>query len=130
MRLIIITTVFALSVAATAADQSVTPGLYQVVTTGAQPSTERHCVTAAEAGKSSLLPDMPAACRVSQNSIAGGKINLAYSCPSMSGSMVGSYTPTSYTADSKFRVVVAGKAIAGSNHVVAKRIGAVCTADD
>ena len=105
------------------------PGLYQLTTTGENAGTSKHCVTPAEAARQSLLPPMDAACHIARNVLAGGRVDAAFSCPGMSGTITGSYTATSYTMDTHALIKAGGQSLNSASHVVAQRIGATCSAD-
>jgi hypothetical protein len=79
------------------------PGLYEIVT---KPSmgpaqTVQKCFTATDITKGFTATDLPRECKVDRNTVSGGKVEYAATCPDMKMAMTGTYTSTGYAIAGK-----------------------------
>lgn len=120
--------IVALSMAASsasAADATVEPGLYEIVTKTSlgPPQTERKCLTASDLAKSMQPSDLGRDCKVTRSVLTGGKIDYAVNCPDMAMASTGSYTATSYALDGKM-TIKGDEPMNVETHIAGKKVGA------
>lgn len=118
------------SAQAFAAEKTIEPGLYEVVTTAgdAGATTTRACLTANSIA-SGLQPSDPGkGCKTTRSVAAGGKLDFATTCSDMTLTMTGTYTATSYVVDGKLQMKGDDGPTTIETHITAKRISASCNA--
>lgn len=111
-----------------AEDRTIEPGLYEVTTKSSMGAaqTARVCLTAKDI-VNGLNPVTDQNCKRVRSIVAGGKLDFATTCPDMSMTMTGSYTPTSYVIDGKI-TIKGDDPMTMESHIAAKRVAETCKA--
>ena len=114
-----------LSSAGLAADKTIEPGFYEIVTkSDAGTNTTRKCLTSNDI-VAGLNPDLGKTCKSLRSVAAGGKFDFATACPDVTLTMTGTYTPTGYAIDGKLTPKRGGDPPL-ETHITAKRIAENC----
>jgi hypothetical protein len=121
--------IIALTLASTsvvAAEKTIEPGLYELVTKSNLGGTQtaRRCLTAADIEKG-FQTDLPKECKSTRAVVAGGKIDFATTCPDMSMITTGTYTANSYTIDGKVQMK-GDDPMTIESHITGKKISDTC----
>ncbi len=131
MKRVIVVSLFLLPLLASAAGLEPRPGRYEVVTKEGNDSTKTsyHCLTAGEIAKGFEAPTQPG-CKVTHTGMNGGKFGMSMTCPDVTSSFSGTYTPTGYVVDGKLHAKVGNQFMDVITHATAKRVGDTCKPDD
>ena len=111
-----------------AQEKTIEPGLYEITTkTAAGTNTVRQCLTTKDI-VSGLDPALDPGCKRTRSTMTGGRFDVATTCPDMTSTMTGTYTPTSYAIDGKVVMKGDDDPMTIESHIVAKRVAESCKA--
>ena len=111
-----------------AADRTIDPGLWEVTTKadiGGPAQTARRCMTTTDIANGFATDSLPKDCKFTKSVVSGGKLDFASTCPDMSMTMSGTYTPTSYVIDGKI-VMKGDDPMTMTSHITGRKIADAC----